>query len=333
MMIVVVAALTLLIWQRWIAISQFRLRWGVRRELRILSKIDSRAPEALHYKIRTTFFLVQLVYAIDRHLWRSDKARAARQLIVQDILLPRAKKIAKSRWPARRALALSCFRLHPRVEEEKIVLELMKDPVPVIRVGATRVALKIGTTESVNAILDFLILQKRYVRNLLRVSVREASEDFVEKIRTRLRSEQSKRVARICLDLISSRLKDELDGEWVSALATSDDRNLRISALRALSRSGCTGAYPALSHAITDPEWEVRAAACRLMGEHQFVQGLSSLVTAAHDKHWWVRRNSAFALARMGIAGEHALQELLKDSDKFSSEIARSAIVAAKKAA
>jgi HEAT repeat protein len=228
---------------------------------------------------------------------------------------------------------LSCFRLFPRVEEETTVLRLMKDPVPIIRVGAARVALKIGSTESVNAILGFLLLQKRYVRNLLGVSAREASEDFVEKIRARLQAEKNPRFQKIYLDLISSRLNDQLDGDWVSSLTLSEDKDLRISALRALCRSRCKGADSALIRAITDSEWEARATACRLMGEQKFVQGLPSLVKAAQDPNWWVRRNSTFALARLGLEGQNALNEILRAQDRYSADIAKLALMAAKKAA
>jgi hypothetical protein len=333
-LLIIGAALVFVLWNRWFAYADRRLRLGLDHDLDIITRYmrGENSPEALstRYRRRSTVFLLQLIQRVDAIHPASEDQRLrlanVRRHILETAILGRARVLARSMLSSRRAMALTCFRHLPRAEDEQIIIDLMKDQIPVIKLGAARLALRIGSESAVASVIEFLGDEKRYVRNLIHLSAQDTSPAFVEKIRHRLNSTRDIFEHKLCLDLISARLDDRQDGEMVFGFTRSENKELKISALRALCRSRCARAYVALSHAITDPDWEVRAVTCRLIGEYGFTDAISHLTKCCHDPNWWVRKNASFSLLQFGAKGEVALKQLTNGDDRFAREIASLAL-------
>ncbi len=332
-LIVAIAAIFFL-WSHWEAYRDARLKVGLDDMMKSLVTYIVNQQDIgkvlKSCKYHSTFFLVQLIHHLD-NLPTNDASQVTRKGIVREkifamTLTARACRLAHSRFAGRRAVALSCFRLAPRIENETIISELMRDSVPVLRLGAARLALRIGSEQCVSAIIHFLKNEKRYVRNLIRISAQEASPAFVEKIRRRFVDEKDVYVQKLCMDLISTHHVDEVDGEFIFSLTKSSNKEMRISALRSLCASKCRKAYLALTESMVDPEWEVRAAASRLIGEQRFPEGIVLLSKAMQDANWWVRSNASSSLSQMGTPGENALRSMSSSQDRFVRETAELAL-------
>lgn len=329
--LIVVASIVLTGWYLWVTARERHARKMLDRRLVMLNKyIFENGPEPHGLNWLSTFLLVQLIHELDKiivvtpeHIKRKVEVR---QYIMASTLHKRIPGLAKSRFSGRRAIAVICIRLAPRPEDEIYLLKLIKDNIPLVKLGAARLILKIGSQNALEAIIEFLTYEKRFVRNLIELSVKETSPAFIDRIRSRLKKEKDPFIQKLCLDLFGTRLDDQSDGDLVFSMASSDYKNLRITAIRALSHSRCRRAYEALCNSIKDKEWEVRAAACRLMGEYNHSEGVPLLVAAAKDESWWVRRNSTSALAQLGEIGEAALKNLVQQKDRFASETAELAL-------
>jgi HEAT repeat protein len=74
---------------------------------------------------------------------------------------------------------------------------------------------------------------------------------------------------------------------------------------------------------LEDPSWPVRCQAAKglsVFGSHASVDPLAR---ALRDKQWWVRFYAAAALAEIGQAGQHALNQALSDPEQLVRDMAR----------
>ena len=109
--------------------------------------------------------------------------------------------------------------------------------------------------------------------------------------------------------------------------AASEDLELRISAVRALSRLDPAAHLDALVGALSDPAWEVRAQAARALGISGVSDAVPMLAGTLGDRAWWVRHHSAYALAKLGAEGHAALRgEAISSPDRYAREMAREAV-------
>ena len=76
-----------------------------------------------------------------------------------------------------------------------------------------------------------------------------------------------------------------------------------------------------LEKALSDPAWEVRAQAAKSLGGIEDGQSAASLSACLDDKNWWVRFNSAHALASIGPEGVRVLEETASGGEGFARDI------------
>ena len=70
----------------------------------------------------------------------------------------------------------------------------------------------------------------------------------------------------------------------------------------------------------------MRAQAARALGSIGWcaAPAVPGLAARLSDLSWWVRRNAAYSLGRMGIVGEHALGSVAEsDRDPYARDAAR----------
>ena len=72
-----------------------------------------------------------------------------------------------------------------------------------------------------------------------------------------------------------------------------------------------------------DEAWQVRAQAATGLGALHDRHAVAALSAAIVDESWWVRRNCAEALARLGQPGRQALVALSAAPDRYVRERCR----------
>lgn len=115
-----------------------------------------------------------------------------------------------------------------------------------------------------------------------------------------------------------------LSGYYVKYLS-SDNMNLKIACLRALSGLKNPEFEQHIIGMLEAEEWEVRAAAAKGLEQVGTSHSLEPLVKITSDKEWWVRHNAASTLVSIPGGKEYAQQIFISGEDQY----ARDAIAAA----
>lgn len=109
-------------------------------------------------------------------------------------------------------------------------------------------------------------------------------------------------------------------------VARADRPDLRMAAIRGLSLLAHPASMPTLTAALSDTDWEVRAAACEAMGRTGFNEGVAALAERLADSVWWVRFQAAEALSRLGPDGMEALVQASRLSEDLPRRAASLAL-------
>lgn len=100
-------------------------------------------------------------------------------------------------------------------------------------------------------------------------------------------------------------------------LAKSEDKEIRIAAVRALAVTKNKSVLFELIDALEDEEWEVRAAAAKGIREIPDQQAYAPLLHAMSDTAWWVRQNAALTALSLPNP-ELFIKEAFQSGDNYA---------------
>lgn len=104
---------------------------------------------------------------------------------------------------------------------------------------------------------------------------------------------------------------------------TDPEPEVRVAAAKAIGRLRAEGCGLALMSALRDEAWPVRAQAAWALGRTRSGIAIRPLADRVADRAWWVRRHAAYALAELGEEGRLALREIAYSSDdRYAREMA-----------
>jgi hypothetical protein len=92
-------------------------------------------------------------------------------------------------------------------------------------------------------------------------------------------------------------------------LAHSANLEVRIKSSKLLLQAGHLLLPDQISAYIHHPDWEIRAAAVKMVGEQRMYDFIDDLKENLSDDNWWVRHHSAKVLAQLGLEGFQTLCE------------------------
>jgi HEAT repeat protein len=126
---------------------------------------------------------------------------------------------------------------------------------------------------------------------------------------------------------VSSRIGMATDPAVIRSLASHDDMEIRVEAVRVLGaiepdpRSGdvCLAA-------MDDAEWPVRAIAASSLGRLRDERAVARLRGVMGDPAYWVRHHVAEAMASLGEPGAEGLRDALDDANPFVRDMAAQAL-------
>jgi HEAT repeat protein len=73
--------------------------------------------------------------------------------------------------------------------------------------------------------------------------------------------------------------------------------------------------------ALLNSEWQFRAVACRIIGEMSLKGAAYRLIPLLKDKNWFVRKNAAEALVKLGKLGIMTLLAYLDIDDRYARDM------------
>lgn len=118
-------------------------------------------------------------------------------------------------------------------------------------------------------------------------------------------------------------LRDPIATPLLLELVDDGDPELRIKAIKAAASIADPRALAAFQYLLSDPVWQIRCQAANGLGALGNNNAIPGLRSALSDAQWWVRFNSARALYELGEGGRRVLDEVSRDRESTSGEVAR----------
>ena len=298
------------------------LNWWHRRRDEVLARLS--LDDLTHAESR-----LELIACLEA-LPGLDAAEAGR---VRDMLSlsPAARhELAglESRSASRRAEACRfAGRLGDTAAVRRLV-ELLCDRDPAVRREAIRALGELRAVEAVPDIADAIEGLKEWNNLLLLMALIRMGPGCAPAIGALLAEPGARSPAMLKgLLQVTSRIGVATDPDVVRSLASHDDPEVRVDAVRVLGavapdpRSGdvCLAS-------MDDAEWPVRAIAASSLGRLRDERAVTRLRGAMGDPAYWVRHHVAEALASMGEPGAEALRGALHDANPFVRDMAAQAL-------
>lgn len=240
----------------------------------------------------------------------------------QKIIFPKARRMAYSfRW-TKRMLAARCFLACIDSNNEKYILHLLKDSIPIVQYSAAYSAAKLGTSKCILAVIEEMNKSERFLRQpFIHALTQEINKIFLY-VEELLQKTEDPYTKVSCLEVLSHRMNKYV-AECAQRDLYSSHKNLRLTAIRALGCFPHRESEELLKPLLNDPDWEVRAISVTSLSTIGARKSMPQIELLLKDDTWWVRMNAALALKRLGEEGEVILKAQDPNVDRYAYEIAR----------
>jgi HEAT repeat protein len=208
------------------------------------------------------------------------------------------------------------------------LVELLRDRDPGVRRAAIRALGELRAVGAVPDIADAIEAMGEWSNLLLVMALIRMGPAGAPAIGALLGASGARSPATVKgLLQVTGRIGVAAEPEAVRALASHDDMEVRVEAVRVL---GVLGPDPrsadACLAAMDDAEWPVRAIAASSLGRLRDERALPRLARSMGDPAYWVRHHVAEAMASLGDSGAGALRHALQDANPFVRDMASQAL-------
>ena len=248
---------------------------------------------------------------------RDELAEALRgERWVRVAIAQRRSRFWWHRLEAARALSLVAG---PR--ERDAVAELLQDPHPAVQIAASAAVPRVADEVVIGQVLDNLDRMPKVVRHYLTSILAQTRSVTGAPLAARIR--EGGHFARLAawIELAES-IDDPLAVQAAMAHVAHPAPAVRRTLARALRRRPATDSEQTLVQLLRDPDFSVRAAAARTLGELGPSTIVPALAPLLGDDVWIVRLRAAIALAQAGERGRAVLRAARTGSDRFARDMA-----------
>ena len=228
----------------------------------------------------------------------------------------------KSNLPASRMRACHTLGILGSEEYSDLIIERLYDSN---RRVISSAIISLGEIRSRNAVRALLELYKRCTLSqawLIAAILPFFGHETFEYIRPQFMKQELAPSRLILLIKVTSGFKLTASLEVLQHLyKQSDSLDVRINALLAIGNINDLFAVKTVIDALSDAAWQVRAVACNIIGEMAIKGAADRLVSLLKDKSWFVRKNSAAALVRLGRIGIMGLFTALNSNDRYARDM------------
>ncbi len=250
-----------------------------------------------------------------------------RNQVIQQVVQPTARKLAKSSKSLKRYLATECFSFGTEPSDQNTIISLLQDPTLLISLNAARVAFKYPSPELINAVIDRFSREDRFQQSAYANMLAENSKQIAYIIEQRLLKEKNTQIKIFCYRLMTVFPPQK---EMMAAAQhdiTNEDLDLKLAVLTYLAHHKQSESITILRNFLTDKQWEVRSRAIQLLGDLKDIPSLPVIRNGLHDSDWWVRFRAAEALCKLGEQGIAILQAQDHTTDPYAYDVANQALI------
>lgn len=269
--------------------------------------------------------LLSELEAFDRR-FQGDAWETIEKTTSRPYLLPRARKYYNSFFWLRRNFAARCFALTPLPEDEEKILQLLDDPIFLVRDIAASAAIKLQSKQGVLKILHLMGSETGYgyyyyrdtLLNNGTVQIFNWIEEFASQI-------MDQKIHLTCLDLLAGKTMTISD-DFLRKDLDSKDAGTRLAAIKVFAHNIQKDSADILLKYMDDSNAEIRAQASLGLAHFLSKDTLEKLEKALGDSSWIVREQAAWSLKKMGKAGLDILNKQIMEKNKNAYEAAQYAL-------
>lgn len=299
-------------------------RMRVRMTTKIIDYLE-RPRSFIPDKIFNQPFELLSVMETFNHRLKGGEWEELKKAIAAHYLLPKARKRAKSWFWRKRNFAARVFSVMPLVQDQALILALIRDSVFLVRSIASIAAVELNLKEGVEQTLLYMAQEFRYARCFYRDILLQGSVQTFSTIADIASKSRDPAIHLASLELFAGNtvtcplpiLQQDLE---------SPDAEIRRNAVKALIQNPLKESEKILLAHLKDPDEEVRAEAALGLSHFMHPQTFSILNNLLKDPSWKVKLKAATALKRMGNKGMAILKKQDRVENKLAYEVARYAM-------
>ena len=241
---------------------------------------------------------------------------------IRNIVLPLARTAAESDDWTMRHYAAEAFTLFSENSDEKYILKLIGDPIPLVRYSAAAAGIIYGSQITFQGLIKQMsneswLTQTMYMQGF--DNIPSATHYLIERL---LKSSTDSAMRATCYYLL---LKYPVFvSDWDIAKDTeSKDMKLALVATQYLAYTHKGSAIEVLIKLLDHSDWRMRAVAISCLGDLKVNSAISYVSKMTDDNNWWVRFSARQALQKFGDAGKHELALKNINESEMNIDISR----------
>lgn len=243
-----------------------------------------------------------------------------RVALLNAILLPIARKYAKSKRWTKRLMAAKTFSHHvENSNDENIVDKLIQDQTPLVYFYAIVAGINCAKKSLINSAMKRIGSERRLAQSVGIQSFEKTSNQIRRYVEDCLNEDQDPYVKTACYKVLVL-YPEASHSNTLNADIESKNLELALSAIRFMVRMQGKKAEAELINLLKSERWEIRSCAAKALGDLDCHDAIKSLEISLHDPAWWVRMNAAEALSKLGPKGIEVLEKQNIQTDKFAYE-------------
>ncbi len=294
----------------------------VRRKIeRVLQDNRVLKVPRLNHKQRSVSVLLPLLEDYSEY-HQSQYWNQLKSELIKTYLMPKVKRLSKSRNWKKRNQVLRIYQLDLRLFPEEWIISALDDPLTLNQIHAALCVGQLGTRASVNALLNQLMHSGRFGKLAFEDALLQGNPQSIRWVKERYLEEPDIDVRKICLDILAQKLETGIVSQIEKDLA-NPNFELRLAAARALGAQPSEASLGALGRSFKDENWVVRATTAKSLGRLGDQRAVPLLAHGLRDSNWWVRLNSAMALLDFDDLGTRVLRMQDPAVDNYAYEMAR----------
>lgn len=309
---------------KWISVMQAkrRARNAAKIEEHLTSLVNENKPynrKAFRRRWRKSRVLLPVFFKLDKQYANNPNWQRVRQDLLVNLILPIARRKARSVFWLNRYYATEVFNMICMPEDEKRIVRLTSDRVPLVYIHSIGAAIKCGSEKAINNVLTRMSKMSWLAQNTSLDAFRNAPPTVSTFIQNRLAKEKNSNVRAACYKILAL-LPPIEDFNIPHSDLHSDNMQLRIASAKYFVTLKRKDTIPVLTSYLRDKDWQLRLTALQKLGELQAKEAIPSIKECLQDSNWWVRVNAAEILRSFGKEGQQILSNDAPDLAELPEE-------------
>lgn len=272
-------------------------------------------------KYRNLEYLLASIHHLDSSV-KDPAWPKIRQDLVQAVVLPLARDAANSNSWEMRFLAVQAMEHYSEPEDEKLLVKLVNDKIPLVSINAITPALKFGSEHSVNDVITQMAKERPITQSIYLKVLEGAPVNLKGVVENRLETSKDPYIRATCYRILTKFATSQVKQADVLSDMKSNNVELKIAAAKYFAHAEKENSISALTELLQSDLWQVRTVTLNILGSLKSTSVIETLSHYLKDSNWWVRLSAAQSLKGLGEPGKAVLKAQDAKEDKFAFDVA-----------